>query len=213
MIQGLITLASASYVSKPWHGVLLFWATLALSAFINTVARKALSRFEGVIFIVHVLGFFAIVIPMVVLGPHAQSGEVWNTFMNNGQWPTEGVSFMIGLLGAVFPLTGKNSGVLSRVGLLTKLLKVSMVRSMYDCVLHRRTNPNRYAKVSQMAEEISNASTIVPYSIMTSVALNGTLGLAGKSIAYPRKGIRSANHRHSTPLTFVASWSFFLAGV
>jgi choline transport protein len=87
--------------------MLLGWAVLAFSVVINTVGSKTLAYFEGVILIVHILGFFAIVIPLVYLAPH-HDVSILTTFVNSGGWPTQGLSTMVGLPSSVFALVGKS---------------------------------------------------------------------------------------------------------
>ena len=107
LIQGLITLNNANYNPKPWHGTLLFWAVYAFAVAINTLGRYVLPRFESLILVLHVLGFFAILLPMTILGPRVSTEQVFTLFLNEGNWPTQGLSFMIGILGAVFAFVGE----------------------------------------------------------------------------------------------------------
>ena len=43
------------------------FAALAIVIFVNTLAARLLPKVEGLILIIHTLGFFAIVIPLVYL--------------------------------------------------------------------------------------------------------------------------------------------------
>ena len=111
LIQGLIVLAYPGYDFKVWHGVMLYWAIIAFCVFINTRVSSLLPKFEGLILILHVLGFFAILFPLVILGPHENPKEVFTTFINSGNWPTAGLSFMVGLLGNVFAFFGADAAI------------------------------------------------------------------------------------------------------
>ncbi|KAI1471073.1 putative GABA permease [Daldinia caldariorum] len=145
LLQSVIILLKSDYTPKPWQAVLFLWAVLAFAVFINTVASKTLAYFEGLILVLHVLGFFAVLIPLVYLSPHGDA-SLFTTFVNAGGWPTQGLSFVVGLPAAVFSLIGADSAV-------------------------------------HMAEEIRNASTVVPQAITTSIVLNGVFGFA-MMIAY-----------------------------
>lgn len=46
--------------------MLLGWAVLAFAVIINTVGSKTLAHFEGLILILYILGFFAILIPLAI---------------------------------------------------------------------------------------------------------------------------------------------------
>ncbi|KAL8685422.1 MAG: hypothetical protein Q9218_007772 [Villophora microphyllina] len=107
LIQGLIVLENPSYQPKLWHGTLLFWASAACAVFVNTVVSRALPALEGFILVFHVLGFFAILIPLVYLSPHSSPHDVFGRFYNGGGWPTQGLSFFVGLIGNVFAFLGE----------------------------------------------------------------------------------------------------------
>lgn len=106
LIQGLIALTVPDYSPKSWHGTLLFWAVVFFAVFINTVVSGLLPKFEGLILILNLIGFFGIMIPLVVLGKHSEPADVFTVFMNGGGWPTQGLSFFVGLLGNVFAFIG-----------------------------------------------------------------------------------------------------------
>ena len=111
MLQGLVVLTDASYVPHPYHGVLFFWASIVFSVIINTLVSSWLPKFEGVILVLHILGFFAILLPLVILGPHDTADDVFKTFVNGGMWPTNGLSFFVGLLGNVFAFFGADGAI------------------------------------------------------------------------------------------------------
>jgi choline transport protein len=140
ILQSTIVILDDSYSPKPYQAMLLGWAVLASAIIINTVGSKTLAHFEGLILILHILGFFAILIPLVYLAPHSNA-SIFTTFVNSGGWSAQGLSFMVGLPSSVSALTGVDS-----------------------CV--------------HMAEEVNNASKVVPRAIQISVLLNGILGLA-----------------------------------
>lgn len=106
LIQGLIVLNHPTYTFERWHGTLLFWAVLFLAFIINTVLSSLLPKFEVLILLIHTLGFFVILIPLVHLAPHGTPSDVFKLFINGGGWPTMGLSFFVGLLGTVFSFLG-----------------------------------------------------------------------------------------------------------
>ncbi|KAI1214242.1 putative GABA permease [Annulohypoxylon truncatum] len=145
LLQSIIIMLKPDYTPQPWQTMLFFWAIVGFAVFINTIASKTLVHFERLILILHILGFFSILIPLVYLAPHGDT-SLFTTFVNEGGWPTRGLSFMVGLPTSVFSLVGADSAV-------------------------------------HMAEEIKNASTVVPRAILFSIGLNGALGFA-MMIAY-----------------------------
>ncbi|EPE32956.1 GABA permease, putative [Glarea lozoyensis ATCC 20868] len=105
-LTGLIALTVPDYNPQAFHGTLTFWAVILFGVFVNTVVSNQLPKFEGLILILHVLGFFAVLIPLVVLAPHGNSSDVFTVFLNGGGWPNQELSFFVGLLGNVFAFIG-----------------------------------------------------------------------------------------------------------
>lgn len=114
MIQGLIVLNNPGYHFQRWHGTLLFWAVIFVAVLVNTVISSLLPKLECLILIIHVLGFFAILIPLVYMGPHGSASDVFTMFLNEGGWQTTGLSFFVGLVGNVFSFLGKVSHTIWR---------------------------------------------------------------------------------------------------
>ncbi|KAE8153182.1 amino acid/polyamine transporter I [Aspergillus avenaceus] len=140
-IASMVTLTHSDYVPKAWHMTLYSYAIALIGLGLNCIGGKLLARFEGTILILHILGFFAILIPLTHMAEHKTAKEVFTHFINEGQWSSQGLSFFVGLIGPVFAFAGGDSAV-------------------------------------HMAEEISHATTYVPWSLMLTVLINGTLGFS-----------------------------------
>lgn len=110
-IQGVIILTSPTYNPKSWHGTLLDWAVVICGLGINTLVSTVLAKIETLILILHITGFLAILIPLVYLAPHSSPQEVFAVFLNAGGWPTQGLSFFVGLLGLVFAFIGTDGAI------------------------------------------------------------------------------------------------------
>ena len=106
LIQGMIVLNYPNYNFQQWHGTLLLWAVILIAVFINTVVSSLLPMLEAIILIIHVLGFFAILIPLVYMGSAGSASSVFTSFINDGGWSTQGLSFFVGLIGNVFAFLG-----------------------------------------------------------------------------------------------------------
>ncbi|KAL8991783.1 MAG: hypothetical protein Q9169_007652 [Polycauliona sp. 2 TL-2023] len=106
IIQGLITLNNPDYGFERWHGTLLVWAVTLFCVIFNTVFAKRLPIIENIVLVIHVLGLFAVIIPLWILSPKPPATEALLTFTNGGGWSTTGLSAMIGLLAPVGSLTG-----------------------------------------------------------------------------------------------------------
>lgn len=111
LIQGLIVLNNPDYIFKRWHGTLLVIAITAFSIFFNTFLAKRLPMVEGLVLIVHILGFFAVLIPLWVLAPRNPTEMVFKDFTNFGGWSSTGLSVMVGMLTTVYGMLGADSAV------------------------------------------------------------------------------------------------------
>ena len=114
-MQGLLLLTKPDYVPQNWHGTLLYWAVLVFCVFINVAAGWLLPKFEGVLLILHILGFFGIMIPLLTLGPKTDAKEVFTTFSNSGGWSSQGISFCVGIMGSVFAFVGGDGAIHVRI--------------------------------------------------------------------------------------------------
>ncbi|EKV10439.1 GABA permease, putative [Penicillium digitatum PHI26] len=94
-----------------WHATLIFWAVVAFSVSINSVGGNVLPRFEGFILILHILGFFAILIPLTYMADHGTPKEVFTKFLNMGEFPSQGLSFFVGMVGCMFAFAGGDAAV------------------------------------------------------------------------------------------------------
>ncbi|KAL8937471.1 MAG: hypothetical protein Q9216_004399 [Gyalolechia sp. 2 TL-2023] len=80
---------------------------MAVAIMVNAWASKILPKLETCILILHIGGFFAILIPLVTIAPEKVSAQqVFTAFENGGGWPTTTVSVFVGLLGSVFATYG-----------------------------------------------------------------------------------------------------------
>lgn len=106
MIQGMISLNNPTYEPQRWQGTLLFYAMILVSVIFNTWLVRYLPKIEGLVLIIHVAGFFGVLIPLVYLAPHGSASDVFTTFTNGGEWPTQGLSFFVGIVTGVYAFLG-----------------------------------------------------------------------------------------------------------
>ncbi|KAH8425073.1 putative GABA permease [Aspergillus melleus] len=140
-IQGVAIMAYRKYNPEAWHGTLILWAAVTLALGINLAGGKLLPRLETLVLVVHILGFFGVLIPLTYMADHNSAREVFKEFSNGGNLPADGISFFVGMTGCVFSFAGGDAAV-------------------------------------HMAEEVSNASIVIPRAILLSVLINGTLGFS-----------------------------------
>jgi len=112
IIQGILVLDYPSYNDKAWQGTLLTWAVIAGCIFVNVVIPSWLPRLEVFILVFHIAGFVAIMVTLLVMTPELGSNaSVWTTSLNEGEWPTQGLSYCIGFLGNVATFVGADASV------------------------------------------------------------------------------------------------------
>ena len=109
LIEALIILNHPTFVPQPYHATLLIIAVAAFSIFFNTFLAKKLPLVEAILLLIHIAGFFGILIPLWTLAPRANAKDVFTTFNNGGGWNSEGTSALVGILTAVISLTGSDS--------------------------------------------------------------------------------------------------------
>ncbi|KAI0112208.1 amino acid transporter [Nemania sp. FL0031] len=109
-LQGLVVLTRPSYVPQPWHTLLIMWASALFASGINFTGRF-LAKFEGLILVLHLVGFLGILIPMVHLGQHDEAKSVFELFYNNGGWSTDALAFLVGLPSVASTLVGADCAV------------------------------------------------------------------------------------------------------
>ena len=106
LIQGFIELVNPAYSPHLWHATLLLYGAVALGIFTTTVIGTLLPRIESMLLVIYIFGFFGILVPLVYLGPHGNAHEVFTTFVNDGGWSSQGLSFFVGISGNAFAFLG-----------------------------------------------------------------------------------------------------------
>lgn len=110
-IQGAAILAYETYNAEAWQGTLIMWASLLLALGVNLVGGKFLPRLENLILVVHILGFFGIMIPLTYMSDHKTKEEVFTQFLNGGNFVSQGLSWFVGMTGCVFAFAGGDAAV------------------------------------------------------------------------------------------------------
>ncbi|KAF2188667.1 amino acid transporter [Zopfia rhizophila CBS 207.26] len=112
LILALLTLNDETFKQTGWQGTLLLWAVLLLCVVINVFISGALPSIEVCVLIIHIVGWFGILIPLVYLTPsHNTAEEVFTTFYNQEGWSTIVLAFFIGLQGNALAFVGTDSAV------------------------------------------------------------------------------------------------------
>ncbi|KAF1847965.1 amino acid permease [Cucurbitaria berberidis CBS 394.84] len=105
-MQGMIVLNNESYVPARWQGLLLYWAVLVYAASMNIWGSRLLPTANLLAGVLHVAGLFAVLIVLGVLAPKNTASFVFTEVSNSSGWSSDGVSWLVGLISAVYPLLG-----------------------------------------------------------------------------------------------------------
>jgi hypothetical protein len=102
------------------------------------VGGRFLPRLESGLLCFHIVGFFGIMIPLVIKAHHKLEDQVFEEFLNGGNFPNQGLSWFVGLSGAAFAFGGGDAAVhvsrRSNVTVLNKYqLKLIDGRGMFKC--------------------------------------------------------------------------------
>lgn len=108
-LQGLIALNVASYEIQGWHSTIIVIAITGFAILWNTVFVRKLPLLEKVGLALHVVGFFAFVVVLWVMGPRADTKTVWTNFEDNSGWGSKGTATLVGILGPTVTLIGSDS--------------------------------------------------------------------------------------------------------
>lgn len=107
-IQGLIVLYHEEYRPYTWRLTLIVIAITAVCGIFNTFLARKLPLVEGSVLILHILGFFAIMVPLWILAERSPAKQVFTTFENNG-WSSQGLSVLVGVISPTVSLIGSDA--------------------------------------------------------------------------------------------------------
>ena len=97
VVETLVAINYPSYTPKTWHGILIFYAIVALSVFFTTVLSRVFPSLEALVLILHILGFFAFLLVFLYLAPvKTPASVVFGTFVNGGGFSSNAQSVLVG---------------------------------------------------------------------------------------------------------------------
>jgi choline transport protein len=106
LIQTIILVNDESYTFPNWQGTLLACAAMVTAYIGNVYGSRILPYWQIPVFIIHILAYFAFIVPVWVKAPAATHSQVWRDFSNHGGWSSIGLSIMIGQLSGISQQTG-----------------------------------------------------------------------------------------------------------
>ncbi|KAF5520931.1 Choline transport protein [Colletotrichum aenigma] len=130
--QALIILNDDSYVPQRWQGMLFYWAVLLYSSALNIWGSKMLPHANMISGVIHVVAFIAILIVLGVMASKNTSSFVFTEFVNSSGWTNDGVSWLVGLISAVYPFLGYDAAchMAEEIPNATRNVPIAMVGSV-----------------------------------------------------------------------------------
>ena len=102
LIQSIISINDPTYTFPAWHATLLVIGAVCIAFIGNVYGAKVLHLWQNAVFCIHVLAYFAFIIPIWVNAPKASSKDVWTKFEYNGGWKSPGLSVLAGQLTGIY---------------------------------------------------------------------------------------------------------------
>lgn len=106
LIRALITFNNPTYTAEPWHDTLFTIAIVVVATLVNIFLAKHLPWLEGIILVLHILGFISVVVPLWVLGPTNSPKRVFTEFNDGGGWGSVGTACIIGQIACITSFMG-----------------------------------------------------------------------------------------------------------
>ena len=108
---GLAKLCHPEYEPEDWHATVLAVALIGFAMLINITGGVVLPRFEGMVLVLHLIGFFAVLVPLLTLGQQLDADNVFEVFVNGGHLPNEGLTYWVGLTGIMYAFVGGDGAI------------------------------------------------------------------------------------------------------
>ncbi|KAK7408791.1 hypothetical protein QQX98_009035 [Neonectria punicea] len=105
-MQALIVLNDDTYTPARWQGMLFYWAVLVYAMAINNWGSKLLPTANLLSGVLHAGGFVGILIVLGVMAPKNTASFGFTEAVNSSGWDNDGISWLVGLLSAVYPFLG-----------------------------------------------------------------------------------------------------------
>jgi choline transport protein len=114
LVQSIISINKPSYTFPPWQATLLVTGAVCIAFIGNVFGSKILPHWQNAVFAIHIMAYFAFIIPIWVNAPRASSQQVWTGFSNSGGWSSLGLSVMTGQLSGIYTQVGIDTVIVAK---------------------------------------------------------------------------------------------------
>lgn len=98
VVQTIILINNENYGFDAYQGTLLAIGMVAIAYVMNVYGAKVLPYWQNAFFVLHILAYFAYIVPIWVSAPKATHSQVWGEFQNEGGWTNIGLAILVGQL-------------------------------------------------------------------------------------------------------------------
>ncbi|KAK3073561.1 hypothetical protein LTR53_004754 [Teratosphaeriaceae sp. CCFEE 6253] len=106
IVQTIILVNNENYGFDAYQGTLLAIARVVIAYITNIYAARMLPYWQNAFFVLHILVYFAYIVPIWVSAPTASHSQVWKEFRNEGGWSSTGLAVLVGQLTGISEQVG-----------------------------------------------------------------------------------------------------------
>ncbi|KAJ5166315.1 uncharacterized protein N7482_005096 [Penicillium canariense] len=111
-IQSMVLLNNPSYVPRQWHGTLIMWAIIGLSALVNIYGIKIMPALQMLGGIMHITFFIVLVIPIILLARRSTPQFVFTELLTAEEgWQSHGIAWCLGMLTVTYAFLGFDGAI------------------------------------------------------------------------------------------------------
>lgn len=110
-IEAMVQVYKPEFACTGWQTTLLMWAFNLVTIGFNTWGSGFMPALEIGSLILHAVGFFIVLIPILVMTPKNSAEEVFSHWENNSGWSSMGTAFMLSQITILYCSLGSDSVV------------------------------------------------------------------------------------------------------
>lgn len=145
-IEAMINVTNPDYAFERWQYTLIMIAFTVITIFFNTWGAPVLPSLETFCLFGHVIGFFVIMIPLVVLCPKNSASDVFLDFQDNSGYNNMGAAYLISQVYVMYCNLGSDSVSIAKH---TSTAIVDPADTMVEGRPHKRGSRERLSHCSE----------------------------------------------------------------
>lgn len=108
-VEALIEVLLPDFAFTGWQLTLIMFGFILITIVFNTYGARVLPKLEIVSLIGHILGFFVVMIPLVVLCPKNSAFDVFVNFQDNSGYNNIGLAYLTSQITVIYCNLGSDS--------------------------------------------------------------------------------------------------------